>query len=165
MHVDVVRAADALPDGRTILEFLCRADITQLMCEAADADEVVVSRLSGPLLAALPHINFHDHSVRRFIGVVTRAVLAEQGYEVRLRGTRVSGDPIFASGSRYARVQGAPLDVRPTANVSAAPVRYKAGSVADQPLLTRMLSTLTDAELREVIKIAQSELSRRRASS
>jgi len=59
-------------------------------------------------IGAIPFRKFGDDvlhlPVRQWIGTLTRALLALEGYEVDDRGVRFA-DPVFKSGSTYRRVE------------------------------------------------------------
>jgi hypothetical protein len=96
------RAAQSIVGGDRLLGKLTSPAYVREMENGVEENVPPVSKISHllqehftsePDIAALP--------VRQFIGMAVRAILAEKGYEVEERGVRISGDPVFRSGSTY----------------------------------------------------------------
>jgi hypothetical protein len=102
---NILRAKSSLKRGDEFFKFLTDPDRRAIMRKAADDGVVVVSRLSEPLLAVFALPDLKPFPVRQFIGALTKAVLAEEGYDVAVRGVRVPGDRIFTKGSKYRQRQ------------------------------------------------------------
>ena len=99
----VKRAANSIVRGPDLLAFV---EVRKaLLVEAAEnGDTPPVAILGEPL-----HDNFEDDvlylPVRQWIGSVVKALLATEGFEVAESGIRITGNPVFKSGSTYRRIE------------------------------------------------------------
>ena len=93
-----VRGATGLAIGGAILETLKREKPN--LIAAAEQKRPPVAAVSRILLKRFGE-EVKRTSTRQFIGLVTRAILEEAGYEVAYTGVRINGDPVFRTGSVY----------------------------------------------------------------
>jgi hypothetical protein len=99
-----MRGSTALAIGAAVLETLKREKPG--LIAAAEQKRPPVAAVSGILLKRFGE-EVKRTSVRQFIGLATRAILEDAGYEVAYRGVRIRDDPIFRSGAVYRpRVDG-----------------------------------------------------------
>lgn len=98
------RAAQALNEGPAILAFLQKPEMRALLVEGAKEDVPPVSKVSADLLEEFGD-SIKPMPVKQFIGMVVKAVLAEEGYELEDTGVRIHDDPLFRSGSTYSKIE------------------------------------------------------------
>jgi hypothetical protein len=99
-----VRGAMGLAIGGAILETLKKEKPN--LIAAAEQKRPPVAAVSRILLKRFGE-EVKRTSVRQFIGLATRAILEEAGYEIEYRGVRIRGDPVFRTGAVYRpRVDG-----------------------------------------------------------
>jgi hypothetical protein len=99
-----MRGSTGLAIGAAVLETLKREEPN--LIAAAEQKRPPVAAVSGILLKRFGE-EVKRTSVRQFIGLATRAILEEAGYEVAYRGVRIRGDPVFRTGAVYRpRVDG-----------------------------------------------------------
>lgn len=135
------RSAKAIVGGPALFERLQKLDVLNLMEEAITEEVPPVSKISRLLLADESLVvDLEAMPVRQFIGSAVRAILADEGYEVMESGVRISGDPVFRTGSTYALPDEK--------------------SVND--LLTRFISALTIEELQKAKAMVNDALKARR---
>jgi hypothetical protein len=100
-EVRLRRSAHALVRGPEILEAVLSME-AQLVA-AAEQDIPPVSAISEELRK-----RFGKHlkaiTVRQFIGIVVKAILADRGFEVAQTGIRLPRDKVFTTGAAYRRV-------------------------------------------------------------
>ncbi|TAY16708.1 hypothetical protein ELH91_07935 [Rhizobium leguminosarum] len=92
--------------GDTLLGKLTSQPYINEMKKGVEENVPPVSKISHLLqehFVSVPDIT--ALAVRQFVGMAVRAILAEEGYEVEERGVRISGDPVFRSGSTYRLVK------------------------------------------------------------
>jgi hypothetical protein len=124
------RAARALHRGDEILEFLGQSAVRASLVAAAKAGIPPVASVSDKLKAKIGR-EIGSLPVRSFVGICVRAILEEEGFEVAEKGVRISGDPVFRTGSVY----------RP---VNAVAAHTEAGNIK---ILKAVLDALDDAEV------------------
>ncbi len=93
-----MRGSAGLAIGGAILETLKREKPN--LIAAAEQKRPPVAAVSRILLKKFGE-EVKRTSVRQFIGLATRAILEEAGYEVESRGVRIRGDPVFRTGAVY----------------------------------------------------------------
>jgi hypothetical protein len=102
----VRRAAKSLVEGRALLERLTEDDAIELMKEAIEEEVPPVSKISQLLLDDLSDkIEFTSMPVRQFVGQAVKAILVGEGFRVMETGVRISGDPVFRTGSTYEPIE------------------------------------------------------------
>jgi hypothetical protein len=133
------RTAEALTRGEEILE--CVEENKDLLIEGADEGVPPVSKIGRTLYDQFGEDVKHL-PVRQWVGTLTRALLALEGYEVDETGVRVK-DPVFKSGSTYRRVE------------TEADTDFDA---VLEPTFRRMVEALTISEQRMLLKVLKEEL-------
>jgi len=133
----VYRASRAEPRGSEIVALLKAPDVRSELIKAADAGVAPVSALAPFLTGRFQPDLLAQHSVRRFIGLVCSAVLAEEGFEVA-QTVRLRENPIFVTGAVFRRVPA------PASNAT--------------DVLERMLMSLTKEEKHRALKLLQADL-------
>jgi hypothetical protein len=123
------RAARALHRGDEILAFVGQREVRASLVAAAKAGVPPVASISEELKAKIGE-EVTSLPVRSFVGICVRAILEEEGFEVAEKGVRISGDPVFRTGSVY----------RPVNAVAA----YPEGNIK---ILKAVLDALDDAEV------------------
>ena len=93
-----VRGATGLAIGGAVLETLKREKPN--LIAAAEQKRPPVAAVSRILLKKFGE-EVKRTSVRQYIGLASRAILEEAGYEVESRGVRIRGDPVFRTGAVY----------------------------------------------------------------
>lgn len=124
----VRRMARAFPAGAAILEFLCSADGRRLLTEAAARGNPPVTAVSQPLIELLGNDALKPVGAKQFAGLVTRAVLAQEGYVPIRSGVRLRNDPAFTAGTIYSK-------------------RFGTRPKGQDELLKRLLDSLTADEI------------------
>ena len=99
----VRRMARSYAAGAAILEFLCSADGRRLLTEAAARGIPPVQAVSQPLIDLVGSEALEPLGAKQFAGLVTRAVLAQEGYVPIRSGVRLRNDPAFTAGTIYAK--------------------------------------------------------------
>jgi hypothetical protein len=133
------RAAQALVRGDEILE--CVEENKDLLIEGAEEGVPPVSKI-GAILFRKFGDDVKHLPVRQWIGTLTRALLALEGFEVDESGVRFT-DPVFKSGSTYRRVEKDDDD------------EY---DPALEQTFRRMVEGLTTSEQRVLLKVVEAEL-------
>jgi hypothetical protein len=123
----VRRMARTFHKGLEILNFMASREGRRLLIGAADRGVPPVTAVSAPLIERFGKKTMNPAPVRRFIGLITRAVLSKEGYVPIQAGVRIRQDHLFTAGAVYAK-RFAP---RP-----------------DDVLLTRVLAALSPDEMR-----------------
>ena len=126
-----MRSARAVVHGQRILDFIGETKTRRSLVKAAEAGAPPVTAIGGQLVELIGKNDAKLQPVKQFVGVCVRAVLEQEGFEVVEKGVRVSGDPIFRSGSTYER----------------------AAQRRARTLLERFAASLTDGEARELAKL------------
>ncbi len=103
----VRRAARSVKQGTEILDRLEEADARALLVEGADESVPSVSKVAVLLQSEFTPALMAQPPVKTLVGMAVRAILAEEGYERVERGVRTdrSVDPVFSTGSVYAKVE------------------------------------------------------------
>ena len=125
----VERMSSAVPGGDKILEFVRAPATRKLLIDAAETGQPSISAISKKLAKLIGVDVLRLTLVKQFCGLAIRAVLAEEGLVPIQHGVRLHADPIFTTGTVYAR-------------------RYEKGSKREEDLLRRVIDTLSVAELR-----------------
>ncbi len=96
------RASQSIVDGDKLFAKLTSTPYVEAMEKGVIESVPPVSKISRMLQEHFPEEpKLNVLPVRQFIGMAVRAILSEKGYEVEERGVRISGDPVFRSGSTY----------------------------------------------------------------
>ena len=127
----VLRMSSAVPSGDKILRFIRTPETRKLLVEAAESGQPPVGAISQKLAELIGTDILSGMLVKQFCGLATRAVLAEEGFVPTQLGVRLRADPVFTSGTVYAR-------------------RLDMGPRSDERLLKRMIDTLSLEEMRWV---------------
>ena len=133
-----VRMAASDPDRQRVLSFLQKRGRAKLV-EAASRHAVPAAAVSGALIDAFGAAIFASPVMRRFCGLACAAVLAEEGFVPDRTNVRIPRDPLFGYGSTYRRIG----EDRENETVS---------------LLSRFITTLNEAELREAEQLIQDRI-------
>ena len=128
-----VRSAPAVIHGLRILDFVKQPKIRQKLVAAAETGIPPVTAISSQLESLVGPKDAKRPPVKQFTGLCVRAVLEEEGFQLADKGVRVSGDPVFRTGSTYVRV-----DHDRTVGVT---------------LLARFVQSLTDDEARDALRL------------
>lgn len=126
--IRVRRMARAVPMGAPILDFMSSAEGRRRLTQAAARGIPPVTAVSQSLVELMGAEALKSAVVRQFCGLVTRAVLDEEGFVPIQAGVRIRNDAVFVTGSVYAK------------RVSSVPK-------SDDPVLKRMLDALTVDEM------------------
>jgi hypothetical protein len=122
-----IRMQQAVPRGPELYRYLAierRADLI----EAADRGVMPLTAVSAGLLDTFGATAVAPATVKRFLGLVCSAILAEAGFQLAKTGTRVRADPVFVSGAVYRR-------------------NLERSHASPSPLLKRLIDSLSDDEL------------------
>ena len=98
-----MRGSTALPFGAAVLEALKREEPG--LIAAAEQKRPPVAAVSGILLERFGE-EAKRTPVRQFVGLATRAVLEEAGYEVAYRGVRITRRSSFSVWRRLSTSRG-----------------------------------------------------------
>jgi hypothetical protein len=96
--IRVERAAAAIPDGPAILESV----------KAARPELIAAAKQGRPPVAGISQMLLDKFGsevralrVKQLVGLASRAILEEAGFELTHSGVRIPGDPLFTTGSVY----------------------------------------------------------------
>lgn len=120
-----------------VYEFL-RERGRPLLIDAAEEGRVPAASVSGALIDMFGKSIMTAPMMRQFCGLACAAILSEEGFEVDQTGVRVAKDPLFSFGATYRR-----RSVNPAETSS---------------LITRIIDTLNEAELREAEALIRARL-------
>lgn len=152
------RIMNSTPRGVEAFEFLKEPAQDGALLGATKRGLPAVSGISGALLARFGEAS-RQSQFKQFIGLAVRHLLeTRHSYVLVDRGVKVVGDPVFASGSRYR-----PRDRHePFTEDHHGP----APSSNSMPtLMSRLVSVLDAAELRDLTVIIQRENARRQMAA
>jgi hypothetical protein len=130
-----LRSARAVMHGGRILDFVRQNKTRLLLVAAAESGAPPVTAISEQLVKLIGIRDAKLQPVKQFVGVCVRAVLEEEGFNVAEKGVRVSGDPVFRTGSTYERAADEP---------------------AESSFLARFVANLTDSEALQVLNLLKS---------
>jgi hypothetical protein len=125
----VQRMARSVPGGILILDFLGSAEGRERLTQAAARGIPPVTAVSQPLTALLGADALKAAVVKQFCGLVTRAVLAQEGFVPVQSGVRTRSDPVFTAGAVFAK-------------------RLAIARKREDELLKRLLDSLSAEEMR-----------------
>lgn len=131
-----VRSSQALRRGTEILEMILSS--RRALVEAAKQGVPPVIAISNGLVEVAGKRDAKLLPVKSFAGLCVRAVLEEEGFSVIQTGVRLKDDPVFRTGSVYAR----------QANVQQ----------ASKPLLERLVAVLTKDEAEQLSNLLRQRL-------
>jgi hypothetical protein len=86
---------------------------------------------------------------KQYAGMAIRWIIEQHDFQILDQGVKISDDPVFASGTRYVRRE------RTTASAQS--------SITDEKrtdIIERFVSVLNVAELHQLVRAAQAQLSR-----
>ena len=95
------RAARAVSDGPSILQFIASDEVRPLLVKSATDQQPPVTAISKLLLEKFDGTKIKLLPVRSFVGLCVKAVLEIEGFEVAETGIRVPNDPLFRTGAVY----------------------------------------------------------------
>jgi len=114
------------------------------MRAASDRGRPAVAAVSAELAARFGAAA-RSRAFRQLVGQIIAQLMRAEGYQLADVGVRLARDPLFATGARYARPEGAAAAAAP----------------ATVELLRRLVGTLSQAELRALVALAQARIRRR----
>jgi hypothetical protein len=142
------RLTHSLADGEAIIAFLQEPAQVSAMIAAADRGLPSVVGVSRPLLDRFgSKVKQTIH--KQYTGMAVRWIIEQHGFQVLDQGVKISGDPVYASGTRYVRRE-------PTTARAHLPI-------ADEKqidIIERFVSVLDVPELHQLVRAAQAQLSR-----
>lgn len=140
------RSAAALGDtGGRILEWLHEPEQRAALVRAADSGLPSVAGISAGFVVKFGKNAGKTMVIRQFVGRAVKIIMDEQGYIPADTGVKLSDDPIFRTGTRYA-----PRNER---------VEHPAPN-GTAPLLERFVATLNTDELLQMEQLIQNARSR-----
>lgn len=125
----VERMSSAVPRGDKILEFVRASATRKILIDAAETGQPSIGAISKKLAKLVGLDVLRLTLVKQFCGLAIRAVLAEEGLVPIQHGVRLYADPVFTTGTVYAR-------------------RFEKGSKREEDLLRRIIDTLSVDEMR-----------------
>jgi hypothetical protein len=120
-----------------VYEFL-RKRGRPLLIDAAEEGRVPASSVSSALIDMFGKSIMTAPMMRQFCGLACAAILSEEGFEVDQTGVRVAKDPLFSFGATYRR--------------------RSATATETSSLITRIIDTLDEVELREAEALIRARL-------
>jgi hypothetical protein len=142
------RLTHSLADGEAIIASLQEPAQVSAMIAAADKGLPSVVGVSRALLDRFGS-RIRETIYKQYSGMAVRWIIEQHGFQVLDQGVKISGDPVYASGTRYVR--------RATTSASAQ------SSTTDEKrtdIIERFVSVLNVAELHQLVRAAQTQLSR-----
>jgi hypothetical protein len=134
----VRRMAGSFAAGGAMLEF-CVGDGRPLLTDAAARGIPPVTAISRPLIDLVGSAALEPAGAKQFVGLVTRAVLAQEGYVPVRSGVRLRNDPAFTAGTIYAK-------------------RFPTKRKRQDELLKRILDSFTADEIHEAFAYLRERL-------
>jgi hypothetical protein len=131
------RSAKSILGGEELLQLLLTPKFMELMKAAVPLEIPPVANISQDLadFEFREDVDLHAMPVRQFIGMTVKAVMVTQGFEVMETGVKISGDPIFRSGSTYQKGEA------------------QEDAEDDEDLLARFVASLNARELTRLQKL------------